>query len=358
MLGKGSHAAGVSFLRRTEYISADAQQRIEPSKSRLKMDPRKRKRPEYEKEDPRRMIEDIVKGFNLAYPQDKHPELGHQISAEEQRAWDHPRHPTDPSLKVLDAYPLLPDLDALGDAGAYIVTKFVTNPTAATDVYDTRLDVGLLRPLEASAEDNEQREALQRAHEADPENVPKPPPQEYDFEYFLPTDDAASLAIKSRFDVNNPNNDEEGLYDQENPDTGKRYFRYQRVRAYETYKQKGNPSDPNDAYQDAVAIALHDGEEGGESNKRARLQKGAYFYPIMQQTTIRPKRHAAASLTEDGEQSRVDVIEVVVRAPDEGEEAARQEQRRNWTEWSLPEGDGVNGNAEPEAVMPVAPAAA
>lgn len=353
MLGKGTQLSNVSFLRRTEYISNDASQRIEPSKSRLKADPRKRKRPtEFEKEDPRRMITDILKGFAIAYPKDRSLEHPSTISIEEQRAWDKPRHPDDPSLQLLDAYPLLPDTAALGDTGSYLLTKFSTNPTTNTDTYDSRLDVALLRPLDLPPEEQERRDAMQKAHETDP-SIPPPAPPMYDFEYFLPNDAAVTQAIKAKFDVNNPGRDEEGLYDQENKETGKRYFRYSRVRAYETYKQQGDPSDP---YNETVALALYDGEEGAKDehdNKRARMQKGAYFYPIASRTVIKPKRQQVSGQGREEEaQNRVDVIEVVVREPDEAEVAQREYQRtllENVEGGGETNGNGVSGEAGPHA---------
>ena len=327
MLGKGAQTSGVSFLRRTEYISADASQRIDPSKSRLKQDVRKRKRTEFEKEDPRRMIDDIVKGFNIAYPQDKAPDLGSQITTEEQRAWDNPRHPNDPSLKLLDAYPLLPDLDALGDTGQFLLSKFATNPTTATDTYDTRLDVALLRPIEPDPETLEQREAAIAAYNADP-TLPAPPPPEYEFDFYLPDDRETAHSIKSQFDINDSASKDD-----------KPTFRYSYIRSYETYRQSG---DPSDAYNDTVALSLHDGGDG------TRLAKGAYFYPIATKTWIRPKQgrkmdQAGQVLRREKERPAVDVIEMMIREADEGEVETREKQKRTL------EGLEVEGAGEADA---------
>jgi len=310
------------------------------------------------------MITDILKGFAIAYPKDRSIDHPSTITIEEQRAWDNPRHPDDPTLKLLDAYPLLPDTAALGDTGSYLLTKFSTNPTTNTDSYDSRLDVAFLRPMEFPLEEQERRDAMQKAHEADP-SIPPPPPPMFDFEYFLPNDAAVTQAIKAKFDVNNPGKDEEGLYDQENKDTGKRYFRYSRVRAYETYRQQGDPSDP---YNETVALALYDGEEGSKDergNKRVRLQKGAYFYPIASRTVIKPKRQQVSQGGEDEQQSRVDVIEVVVREPDEAEATQREYQRtllENVEAAGEANGNGVNGGTGPrgelETAVPVASVAA
>ena len=259
----------------------------------------------------------------------------------------------------------LPDTAALGDTGSYLLTKFSTNPTTNTDTYDTRLDVAFLRPLDLPPEEQERRDAMQKAHGTDP-SIPAPPPPMYDFEYFLPSDAAVTQAIKAKFDVNNPNKDDEELYDQENKDTGKKYFRYSRVRAYETYRQQGDPSDP---YNETVALALYDGESGAKDergNKRTRLQKGAYFYPIASRTVIKPKRQQVSQNGEE-EQSRVDVIEVVVREPDEEEAAGREHQKMllenvegvgETNGNGNGNGNGVNGGASPhgelETAMPVA----
>jgi hypothetical protein len=282
------------------------------------------------------MIDDIVKGFNIAYPQDKTGEIGTQISIEEQRAWDKPRHPTNPSLQLLDAYPLLPDLEALGDTGSYLLTKFVTNPTTATDTYDFRLDFGLLRPLEQDPDTLEQQAVHNAARAADP--TLEPLPVNYDFEYFLPVIDEETTVhqLKGSFDVNNT-----GIQDEQ--------FQYKRIRAYETYK--GTTAE--DAYNDTVALALHDAEESG--NKRARLQKGAYYYPIAQRNLIRPKK-PLANQDEETHQSRVDVLNVLVREPDEDEVDQRMGYGKTLLEIDEEHvvEDGVANGEEAAKAMPVA----
>jgi len=282
------------------------------------------------------MVDDIVKGFNIAYPQDKAPDLGSQITTEEQRAWDNPRHPNDPSLKLLDAYPLLPDLDALGDTGQFLLSKFATNPTTATDSYDTRLDVALLRPHDADPEILEQYEAAMAAYNADP-TLPVPPQPDYDFDFYLPDDPGAVAAIKAQFDIN------DSAAGSSKDD--KLTFRYSYIRSYETYRQSG---DPSDAYNDTVALSLHDG--GGDT----RLQKGAYFYPIATKTWIRPKQgrkmdSAGALLRREKERPAVDVIEMMIRDADEGEVETRDKQKRTMEGLEADGAEEVDAEGEVDA---------
>lgn len=345
MLGKAtSMTSGVSFLRRTEYISSDqgGQMRImdNKAKARARQDPLKRKRPGTEGDnDPKRILRAVTRGFDLAYPTDA-TETEQAIATARSKAdliaWDQPRNPLNPDLHVLDTYPVLPDPDAFTDSGFYILTKFVTNPTTKTDAYDTRLDVGLLRPMEPPAEITAHAEAMRQAHAADPSQPPPPLPK-YDYEYFLPANGASTTSIKSKFNVNNPSREDPSLYDSENKETGKRYFRYARVRAYETYAQAG---EADDYYGESVALALHDtspppSSSDSSTGDTSRLPKGAYFYPIFQRTSIRPRRMPGAG-GQGGfsqgpqvapEENKIDFLEVVVREPDEAERTQRDGHR-------------------------------
>jgi len=291
-------------------------------------DARKRKRPETEHDDdPVRILRAIVKGFDVAYPEDAYtgPDSGSnmaEVTPQDIATWKTPKHPTDSTLQVLDSYPILPDVESFTDSGSYLVTKFITNPVTASDTYDTRLDVGLLRPLELSPEAAAELEAERAAVEADP-TLPKPGPPKYDYEFFVPEDSDATSSIKTKLSMNYAENQDSALYDGENKETGKRFFRYQRLRAYETYQQTGDHENP---YGDVVALALHDAET------QSRLQKAAYYYPVVQRTFIRPRRTNAARMgaasenltQEDG---NIDFIEMVVRDADEIERSQREGHR-------------------------------
>jgi RNA polymerase II-associated factor 1 len=309
--------AGVSFLRRTEYISSNASvQRFESSTSkdllRVRNDPKRRKKPTVDRDDPINIIRCLVKGFDLAYPADMYTGddsvtniRGAPNTEADKLAWNKPKHPSNPNLTLLDAYPLLPDMDALPMTGDYQIVKFSTNPVANSETYDARLDTALLRPLGADLALLEERTA---AHKLDP-TMPKPLP-EWDYDLFLPENESSVRAIKRKFDPNDAQNEDSSLYDTEAD--GEPCFQYQRVREYETYQQAG---DADNAYGDTVALALYD--DGG-----GRLKKGAYFYPVKQRTNLRPKRKTPGVL-EEGRAEHVDVLHVNVRNPNPDEVTMR-----------------------------------
>ena len=333
MLGKPtSVTSGVSFLRRTEYISSDlGRNRVEGSTprdfARRKQQAKKRKREEFERDDdPVRMLRGIYKGFDTAYPEDAYtgPDSernvrGAEVTAEDRAAWDKPRHPSNPELTPIDTYPLLPDPDGLPDTGNYFVIKFLTNPSAASDKYDRRLDLTILRPLEPSLEVQAQRETLRQAFEADP-TQPAPGPPAFDYDFFLPEETCDISAVKGMFDASDPSKHDPSFYDNEN-DNGRRFFRYKRIRAYETHQQTGSSEDQ---YGDTVAVALHDPldvETSKSDTGGSRLQKAAYFYPIVQRTSIRPRRKANAAVGGvpppiRDETNKIDFLDVVIAEPD------------------------------------------
>ncbi len=290
---------------------------------------RRKPRPDEGKDDPASMLRAIVKGFDLAYPEDAPAAdstdtvRGAPITPAERDAWANPRHPTKPQLTLLDSYPIIPHFDATPDTDSFVVAKFITNPVAAADYYDERLEVGLLRPTGMSPEATRLLEAQQASFAADP-TLPAPIPQ-YDYEFFLPSVPAGesatsiSRAVKRTFELPNAKNTRPG-----SGRDAKRVYRYERVRAYETYQQTG---DAADAFGDTVALALHDGEarsvdaDGADGELQGLhkpsqvMQKAAYYYPVAQRTFIRPRRvqTAATGMPVDDEDMRIDVIEFQAR---------------------------------------------
>lgn len=331
-LGKATATAGGnSFLRRTEWMTASGgggQSVFRDSRSLRK--PKRRVQTDEEKNEPINILRSIMKGFDIQYPQDAYK--GHdttsnlraeEITAEEKRAWQNPRHPSKPNLQLVDSYPLLPDLDALPEPGSYIVTKFQTNPVSQGDKYDERINVGMFRILEPDMD--AQAEYTRKLAEAEADPTKEAPMAEFDYEFFLPSSHDSVRGIKRKFDVLDPERDDPDLYDSENPETNKRFFRFDRLRAYETYQQTGNAKDP---YDDTVALAMHDPDEKSGDG----LQKAAYFYPVMQRTFIRPKRKQnrgamAMARRDDEEDNKVDALEVEVRDLDEEELELRRQNR-------------------------------
>ncbi|KAF2457947.1 Paf1-domain-containing protein [Lineolata rhizophorae] len=358
-LGKpAAQTANVSFLRRTEYMTGGAVSTLRYDNSSASRDlfrtvtsrtagagaARKKRRgaDPVNQNDPGYIVRAIAKGFDLAYPRDAgklvgadgEPVKALETALEEREAWRRPQHPSRPDLKLLDAYPVLPDLGAFPDTGSYLMVKFQTNPVAVdADRYDDRLDVALLYPVESAA--NAEKLAVARAaYEARPEAGKPPPVPTYDYQLYLPSSSSVA-GIKRKFgragDEGEDDNDgggggggggegaEDALYDYANPATGARSFRYDRVRRYETFHQSGEAAEP---YAENVALALHDG--AGEDGAGAR-QKAAYYYPIAQRTYIRSFRKdkvasmlggaRAPDLEEDRE--TVDTLEVRIADPDE-----------------------------------------
>jgi RNA polymerase II-associated factor 1 len=263
---------------------------------RLRNDPR-RKQKNVDKEDPFNIIRNVVKGFDIAYPQDAVKGLeeganlrGAEFTTEEMKAWAKPVHPSKPQLQLLDSYPVLPDLEAIPQGGYYMVVKFTTNPLTTTDRYDTRFDTAMFRPVL-----DEDRSAIhqQKMEDWTPDSGKPKPLMDFDYEYYLPEDEGAVRGIKRKFNINDPENDDPELYTDDVGD-GQRAFKYSRLRTYETYMQSGNSEE---FYNDAVALALHDPEleVGAAPGAKSRLAKGAYFHPVAQRATLRPKRKMGLS---------------------------------------------------------------
>lgn len=334
-LGKGAGAGGaVSFLRRTEYTSSQGPQQFSSSTSkdllRLRNDP-KRRRLSTNKEDPLNIIRNVVKGFDIAYPRDAYKGeenetsiRGAAITDADMKAWSNPKHPTKPDLQLLDSYPVLPDLDALPDAEGYIVTKFLTNPIASKDDYDIRLDAAVMRIREDAQATEEYNRRLQEWE--DSRSSKAAPTLFLDYDYYLPNEDSSVRAIKRKLDVNDPENEDEDLYTDDAAD-GQRAFKYARIRTYETQSQQNNP---DDYYKDTVALALHDPEDevGAVPGTKQRLSKGAYFYPILQRSALRPKRNVGpVAQSQPADEDKVDEINLTIGELDEESRAAMLEKR-------------------------------
>jgi RNA polymerase II-associated factor 1 len=272
-----------------------------------------------DKEDPINILKNIVKGFDIAYPQDAYKGedtaeniRGATVTTEEMKAWANPKHPTNPQAQLLDSYPLLPDLEAIPQMGSYMMMRFTTNPVSSTDKYDTRLDTAIFRP---SADPNKEALYEQKKAEWTPESGrPKPLP-DYDYDYYLPGDENAVIGIKRKLDINDPENDSAELYTDDLGDD-QRAFKFPRIRTYETQHQTG---DDENVYNDTVAIALHDPElaVGHVPGTTKRLAKGAYFYPISTRMSIKPKRRTGMPMLSQTEEEKPDELNLTIREPDE-----------------------------------------
>lgn len=320
-LGKGAAGGAVSFLRRTEYTSSQGGNQLAPATRDLKKmsnDPKRRKVGN-NKDDPLVMIRNIVKGFDIAYPKDAYKGDENETSIRgaapteaDIYGWQKPKHPTNPDLQLLDSYPVLPDLDALPTAASYVITKFNANPVATSEAYDERLDAAILRPREDKAAIEKYN--ARKADWTEASGKPQPMPED-DYDYFLPSEHATTRGLKRKLNPDDPDNDDPALYTD-----NQSFFKYTRLRTYETFQQQ---ADPLHHYDDTVALALHDPETeiGIVPGVKQRLAKGAYFYPVLQRTSLRPKRNVnvlGQVSQQVMDENRIDELNVTVTDPDEG----------------------------------------
>jgi hypothetical protein len=352
-LGKfaAADASTVSFLRRTEYLTGREKSAPAGNAALLRANNALRTKPrsgpgsaagkptgaaaataasrEALRNDRAAMVRAVEKSFNLAHPADAYTgpdtagrKRGDTVTPAERALWDRPVHPSNPSLRVLDAYDFIPDLAALGDSGGYMLLKYNGHPTGeAGEGYDARIDHLLLRPAAQTAEQLARFEADREAHLADPLARPGPIGV-VDFDAYAPRADALP-ALKRKLDVYDADRDDPSLYsDGPSVEGGDRFFRFERVRELETFKQTGD-RDQRAQWNNDVAVALHDGAApgpafGGSGPAPARRQKAAYAYPIMQRTSVRPKRDGMSKYgmrgarRARGEEAAPDVFEVTV----------------------------------------------
>lgn len=289
----------VSFLRRTEYISSSSSQ-ARPSSGLRSLNqtpvrrPLKRPSPEPDRGTPAYVKRKIDQSFTAA-------EGG---LADKSRV----RHPTKRNLKLVDASPLLPDLESFPDSGAYVTIKFTNNPVPPSRSYDSRLLNGLLRPIEKSEAEEQAYSLAVEAYARDPENNPRPgPAMNYDF--YLNDSATGTRNFQRKFDVDNPGRDEDRLYTHKGNDSP--HFQYNRVRAYETSHE--TELDHSSKYDEEVILAFNDQDSEA-------LQKAVYYYPVMQRSHIRPQRTKNIARTigmTDGEDEQVvDQLDVTVRDPE------------------------------------------
>ncbi|KAH8767938.1 Paf1-domain-containing protein [Hyaloscypha sp. PMI_1271] len=297
-LGKPKFSdSGVSFLRRTEYISSyTSKSRFESTTSRSLIDNTgnraKRAPGNVDKESPEYIKSQAVKSFQIAANYLKNP---NQV-----------RHPTKRNVKLLDANPLLPDLDSFPDAGGYVTIKFMTNPVPPSTTYDIRLENSLLKPMDVTEEEEAAKAAAAELYNKDPEHYP-PPDNTIEYEFFMTDTQSEALAFKRKFDALDPEKDSEEIYTQKNG-AGDGCIRFKRVRAYESAFATGSAAEK---YEEVI-IAVHDGKDG-------LRQKGAYYYPIVQKSGIRPQRQknidARRRFTQEEPKRQTDFLDMRVDEP-------------------------------------------
>ena len=323
--------SNVSFLRRTEYISSLGTKRVEASSSpRALLNTTKkvvRRSPEPAADSPRVIKRKIERSFDLA--------------EEELKNHKRVKHPTKKNLELVDATPLIPDLDAFPDSGAFVTIKFATNPVASSSEYDKRLLTSLFKPIERTEAEEEAYEAALEAHLQDPVNVPKP--QNFmNYEFFLPHNKATAVNFRRKFDVNDPDREDESLYTHET-DTGG-CFQFNRVRGYETAQE--TELDHTTKYSNEIILAANDDETYPR-------QKAVYYYPVLQKSTIRPQRMKNIARTigfADEDEKVVERMDVTVQDPNEDMLTAMRKYKQHpfgWEEEEPEEGHKEDGEEQP-----------
>jgi RNA polymerase II-associated factor 1 len=309
-LGKPkSSDSGVSFLRRTEYISSHtSRSRFDSTTSKTLVSntgPRVKKLPvNVDKESPEYIKQQVDRSFQTAALNLMDP--------------NRVKHPYKRNVRLIESFPILPDLSAFPDAGGYVSVKFQTNPVPPSNVYDIRLDSGLLRPLQPSDEKVRAREDAIAAYERDPERNPFPEPEQ-DYEFYLMDTGTDAANFKRKYDMMNPDKDDDDLYTHQNEAMHK-CFRFKRIRAYETAATAGSQETK---YDEEIVISVNDGTDGIH-------QRAAYYYPLIQRSTIRPQRKKNIDRQRYGfadqgseEADTVDIVDVTIRDADENETRER-----------------------------------
>lgn len=236
----------------------------------------------------------------------------------------------------MDCSPLIPDLDAFPDSGAYVTLKFHQNPVASGSEYDKRLLSGLFRPIDRTPQEEEAYELALAAHDQDPVNNPKPQ-NLMNYDYYLAQSTSAGDRFRRKFDVENPEHNEEELYTHESDAGG--CFQYNRLRAYETSQE--TELDHSTKFEEEIILAYN--EDTFYPN-----QKAVYYYPVMQKSVIRPQRtkNIARKIGIAEEEQIVDQLDITVEDPTEVMKEAMKQYRENPLGWG--QGEEEEGEEEEE----------
>lgn len=317
----------VSFLRRTQYISAATRAPDSAKPAPVSIKPRAQDKTKASRDDPTYIKKYIQKGFDIAYPQSKHTGedttsriRGHVASKPETDAWARPVHPSNPKLKPVGFYPLLPDLQGFPDPGGFVQFKFDKAPVQAVNrKRDERMDSAILLPSAPEERVIQAHTTKATLHKTNPNLYPDPGPVPWDYDLFLPEKVNSAKHVAASLKISNPDRDSKEYYTHEGSD-GAKFHRYDRVRTYATSSQNLSV----DQKQRDVALALYDPAEA-EGDESLSKQKGAYYYPILGKTRLKPERArtiAQAGLAPTRPKTKEDQVaqmQVVVRDPDQAE---------------------------------------
>ena len=262
------------------------------------------------KDDPINIMRHIVKGFDVMNPGHEYPGpegvtslKGLAPSTAELEAWRQPKHPTSSQRKLVDSYPIKPDLEAFPDTGFYYVFHYTSNPTNSVHSHDTRVDAGLIHPADTRSGGT-------------------------NFELYLPKDAEEAANIQRQLDTTDPDRDDPLLRKTSNKeDVASNRFDFHRI--FDVKREQDMLEKP---YTE-VALALHDPEPHQRSGNVDDHEKAAYYYPIGVKMQFKPRRTknlelvGLASQTQDESKERYDAWDVVIREADENEVERRESHR-------------------------------
>ncbi|KAL5336240.1 Paf1-domain-containing protein [Aspergillus crustosus] len=326
--------ANVSFLRRTQYISAGIRTpdgpKVTPIRPKARLDKKSQDDPTYVKKY-------ILKGFDIAYPESKH--VGEDTTSQikglaptklEVDTWATPVHPDNPKLKPVGFYPLLPDLQGFPDPGGFVQFKFDKAPVQGSGgKRDERMDVAIMLPSEPEERIAQEYATKQALHKNNPALYPDPGPVPYDYDLFLPEKKESVKKVRASLHLSNPDRDNEDLYTNEGVDNTK-FHRYDRSRTYATSAQTLWDRQK----QKDIAVTLYDPAESNDTYA-PKTQKAAYYYSILGKTRLKPERSrtiAQAGLAPTQFKSKEDQVhqmQVTVRDPEGAEAYKRMIYRAN-----------------------------
>lgn len=349
---RGSSNTNVSFLRKTQYMTSQNARANDPllrstSRSTKANNASKTSEPAVSRDDPNYIKRFIQKGFDIAYPNSSTAANSLlkplPITASDRDAWRNPTHPSNPRLKPVDFFPLLPDLPAKTDSDSFISVKFDKPPLPAlpNGKRDNRIDVAILHPAKVDEVEREWK-MRKEAHEKNPDLYEDPGRLPYDWDFCVPrlegsrSDKDIVERIRRKLNVADPRRDDDDLY--LNREKGR--FEYERIR---TFAEDSAPMTQGWRY---LALSLFDPDtlpsQGGKQiHSRPRNSgqgKAAYYYPIGQRMRLKADRvktlaqarvqgGQAGKMAAVANENSVDGVDLLIREPDEDEKLLRAETR-------------------------------
>ena len=293
---QGSKTSNVSFLRKSQYMNAQNARAGDPL---VRTNPRTQKpvgrsaslvEAQLARDDKENIRRQVQKGFDTAFPQDVRPDTtSAPLTAVEKDAWENPTHPDNVRLKPVAYYPIVPDLEALPDQGAYASIKFDKAPLPSRrGKRDDRVDVALLRAF-PDPQLKPRWDAKKAAYQSNPDAFEEPGPEPVVFTYEIPiaedgVDRLHRILNESDQDKNNPDL-WAGFNDvPEDGEQTERHIEYTKIRSY-----------PNNITQDVnsgrfFALSLFDPDTAPDTSRLKPNGRAAYIYPISKRKKLRADR--------------------------------------------------------------------